>query len=248
MVPGMTMRTKTNEAAFSQHKWVPPPERHLKLHLSNRPQVLRVTGTLRARRLRLLSRSVCATEKRRPPGPITGIGDENFVGNSRLKHPPGAPISKGVPLAGGCLEAANARRGTRSRPPTLAWTAQFRTVLAMRLEPSSAVRLWISTVNGSQRRFTPACDKVPSRRDPARNRTLRPICDHDPEGARDTAARDDIDLGSETFKGEHRAKLNSAESRFVKGNAGIWRISIDGFCASLLFTLSWPCFWASPWE
>ena len=77
---------------------------------------------------------------------------------------------------------------------------------------------------------------------------LHPICDHDPEGARDTAARDDIDLGSETFKGEHRAKLNSAESRFVKGNAGIWRISIDGFCASLLFTLSWPCFWASSWE
>ena len=110
------------------------------------------------------------------------------------------------------------------------------------------VRLWISTVNGSQRRFTPAYDKVPSRRDPARNRTLHPICDHDPEGARDTAARDDIDLGSETFKGEHRAKLNSAESRFVNGNAGIWRISIDGFCASLLFTLSWPCFWASPWE
>jgi hypothetical protein len=56
------------------------------------------------------------------------------------KHPPGAPISKGVPLAGGCLEAANARRGTRSRPPTLAWTAQFRTVLATRLEPSSARR------------------------------------------------------------------------------------------------------------
>jgi hypothetical protein len=55
------------------------------------------------------------------------------------------------------------------------------------------------------------------RRDPARNRTLHPICDHDPEGARDTAARDDIDLGSETFKGEHRAELNSAESRFVKG-------------------------------
>jgi hypothetical protein len=100
----------------------------------------------------------------------------------------------------------------------------------------------------SQRRFTPGCDKVPSRRDPACNRTLHPICDHDPEGARDTAARDDIDLGSETFKGEHRAKLNSAESQVVKGNAGIWRISIDGFCASLLFTLSWPCFRASPWE
>ncbi len=60
-------------------------------------------------------------------------------------------------------------------------------------------------------------DKVPSRRDPARNRTLHPICDHDPEGARDTAARDDIDLGSETFKGEHRVKLNSAESQFLKG-------------------------------
>src|SRR5215469_24081 len=68
------------------------------------------------------------------------------------------------------------------------------------------------------------------------------------KGLGNTAARDDINLGSETFKGEHRAKLNSAESRFVKGNAGIWRISIDGFCTSLLFTLSWPCFWASPWE
>ena len=64
-------------------------------------------------------------------------------------------------------------------------------------------RQWFATT------VYPTYDKVPSRRDPARNRTLHPICDHDPEGARDTAARDDIDLGSETFKGEHRAKLNS---------------------------------------
>jgi len=126
--------------------------------------------------------------------PVDGAARSLVVlGLGGLLSTPSGPGS----AADAALQGSRANVYTRARRPVRLW--------------------WISTVNGSQRRFTPAYDKVPSRRDPARNRTHHPICDHDPEGARDTAARDDIDLGSEMFKGEHRAKLNSAESRFRKG-------------------------------